>query len=253
MGKRVAYRIFMPFSLERDGALLSDEWVEKRIEFFEKYCLNSLLNQTFQDFKVWLMCGIHNKEVTDNHDWHDKIQLVYDTNNDKRGLNPFLNKLDTDYLCVSRLDSDDMYRYDAMETIKNFAEDNLSNQIEVAACRQNVDWDMVNWNLRDHFRRRPPFVTKVYPMRLYKSKDRVRNTMWVSHGSLGGQYAYQLPKWSICVIKHDENISNYTQRGEAGRPNESEELQKERLEDGTYFCIDKGKCKEFLKHYGVNV
>ena len=249
---KIAYRLFIPFSIDRAGALMPPEWVEDRIKLFESSCLKSILNaEEHEKFRIWLICGNHNKAVTDAHKFHPMIDLVYD-NGSKQGTHHFIKQLKEDYLSISRIDSDDLYHKTALKRIIEFSESHCNDRINIACIHETIDWDKVNWFIRYSVRPRPPFITKVLPRESFQNPNTVNAAIWVSHGQLGGNIAdVDLTGNLVCVIKHDENISNYTLRGQSGRPIKTLEEKEELLKSGKIASYDKEKIKKLIKEYGI--
>ena len=87
----------------------SDEWMQHRINLFEKYTLPSVLNQTCKNFKWLLSFDVSTPdEITDRYRGYPFIQIIHQYPADYvRSLYPEKLK-DGDWLITSRLDNDDM-------------------------------------------------------------------------------------------------------------------------------------------------
>ena len=96
------------------------EWINRRFEFFNRYTLNSLLRQSNRNFDIWVMCGSWRKKATDRLTWHKKIKLMYDN------AKAELEKLDTHYIAITRIDSDDLMHVDGMEEVINVTRTNIN-------------------------------------------------------------------------------------------------------------------------------
>jgi len=195
------------------------EWVKKRIEFFNKFTLPSLLNQNFQNFRISLICGNKHKAYTSNLNWNKRIELCYGKG--KSGtittgpgyptpglkIEEFLN-IDTDYIAITRLDSDDLLHREAMADVR----DNviMTDERRCLIFRKYLVWNMVNrYIMPVHHKRSPPFITHIFPKSIYKDYDEFTRQHFVSHRFAGGkvQETVELPADRICVVNHEENIS----------------------------------------------
>ena len=195
------------------------EWVKKRIELFNKFTLPSLLNQTFQDFRIFLICGNKHKKLTSKFNWNKRIELCYGKGKSgtittgpgypKPGLKveEFMS-IDTDYIAITRLDSDDLLHRDAMANVR----DNviMSDERRCLMFRKYLVWDMVNRYIKPIYHKRsPPFITHIFPKSIYKDYDEFARQHFISHRFAGGetQETIELPANRICVVNHGENIS----------------------------------------------
>ena len=90
----------------------SAEWTKKRIEFFQEWTLKSLRNQSVQDFRVFMLCSEKSKSLIGLYDWDANIEHCYDYGEAKFAA------LDTDYIAMTNLDSDDLFHKDAIKIIQ---------------------------------------------------------------------------------------------------------------------------------------
>ena len=84
-------------------------WIKRRIRIFNTFTLPSLLNQDFDDFQIFLFCGRKNKQLHKDIKKDDRLHLIYDY-----GKSKYLDEIETPYVNVTRIDSDDMFREDLM-------------------------------------------------------------------------------------------------------------------------------------------
>jgi len=177
----------------------SEDWVKERLEFFQRYTLRSLQNQTFPDFRIFLLCGKTFKHITSKWSLPSKVEVVYDNGRQK------YQEIDTDYVSITRIDSDDLYHKWAMENVR----DNLilSGQRECLIFRVGWSWDIVNTYLLYRERPSPPFYTHIFPKTMYRNWQQFHAEHFVGHGKAGGRLPGTkiLQKFRHCVIKHDAN------------------------------------------------
>jgi predicted hydrolase (HD superfamily) len=237
------YIVQIFLDIERpSGIVLTKAWVKYRINFFNSMVLKSLLNQTFKDFEIWLICGRRHKKITSNYKWHKRIKLIYPVGTDVVGdtftLSPLFEdsvpkllikefgEQDSDYLSITRLDSDDLLHRDAMEEVRERTERILKynpTSRKRFVFKQYVYWDTVNawisWQRWDN----PPFYV---------------------HGS-----SLELSSHKVLVTYHTENISRI-------KRNKSVEAItdfkfKEFKEKGFPFTRDKMEINKILSEFGV--
>lgn len=198
---------------------LTEEWVKYRIELFNKFTLPSLLNQTFQNFRIFLICGNKHKKLTSAHKWNKRIELCYGKGRsgtittapgyDKPGLRiEEFGKINTDYGAITRLDSDDMLHREAMMDVHNNVR--LSNKMDILIFRKYLYWDRVNrYVVPVHHKPSPPFIIHIFPKNIYKDYDKFASLHFIHHRFTGGRLSSvtELPANRICVINHQQNIS----------------------------------------------
>jgi len=158
---------------------IDGDWVRRRIDLFERLTLPSLLNQRYRDFDIWLLCGEKYRDITEAHEWHTRIKVLYDHGKE------IVTNLKTDYLAVTRLDSDDLLHRNVMQEIK----DNLilTDKRECLVYRENYLWDMINGYIRIKKRRSPAFFTHIFPKKIYRNWLAYANQHFIIHEDAGGR------------------------------------------------------------------
>jgi len=228
---------------EVEGMPLSREWVRDRMPLFSETTLKSLLNQSFNDFEIHLLCGSKYRKLTERFPWNSQIHLVYD-----KGRS-FLQELDTDYLAITRIDSDDLFHKDAMQEVSE--EVILSNKMEFLIFRKNLLWDRITGMIGRHIATSPPFFTHIYPKALYKDWDYFHATHLVDHGKAGGRRSgtKELGVNRVCVVKHSENISIVRQQVER-TPVTGQRLEKYKRQ-GKFVTDDLLEMRKILADFAV--
>jgi len=95
----------------------SAEWTKQRLDFFHSWTLKSLRNQTFKDFTILMFCREESREIIESYMWDENIRHCYD-----RGKQA-LSEIDTEFVSITRMDTDDLFRFDLMEKVaENFSE-----------------------------------------------------------------------------------------------------------------------------------
>jgi len=106
--------------------LLNPDWWKQRVGLFEKYTLKSLKRQAFKDFEIWTPISPHAPkegvkyllESAKKHGFH----AFYDVADNKTKFSkPYTEAIkrcgDADWLVLINIDSDDIYRSDAIRKI----------------------------------------------------------------------------------------------------------------------------------------
>ena len=201
---------------------LSLDWVKKRIEFFNRFTLPSLLNQTFQDFRIFLICGNKHKAYTSKFKWNKRVEICYgkgkvgtivtDPGYPKPGLKvEEFEKIDTDYLIITRLDSDDLFHREAMAEVRDNAERVLpADRRKCLAFKKYLIWDRRGKFIRPlHNKPSPPFIVHIFPKSIYKNYWNFASQHFLNHRFMGGGEpdTIELSADRVCVTKHGENIS----------------------------------------------
>ena len=238
------------------------EWVKKRIEFFNKFTLPSLLNQSFQDFRIFLICGNKHKAYTSNLNWNKRIELCYGKGKDgtittgpgypKPGLKieEFLN-IDTDYIAITRLDSDDLLHRDAMVDVR----DNviMTDELRCLVFRKYLLWDTANrYHKPIPHKRSPPFITHIFPKNIYKNYDEFARQHFINHRFAGGEAPgiIELPIDKICAVNHEENISRIKKNRRFVLLNKEERGELKKKE--TSYIYDVGGMARILRNFAVS-
>jgi len=241
---------------------LSLSWVKKRIEFFNRFTLPSLLNQSFQGFRIFLICGNKHKKYTSKLKWNKRVELCYgkgakgtitqDPGYPKPGLRiEEYGKIDTDYLAITRLDSDDMFHRDAMADVR----DNIimTDERRCLIFKKYLLWDTVNRYLHPiHHKRSPPFITHIFPRAIYKDYDKFAAQHFLSHRFAGGKLAetVELPADRVCVVNHESNISRLKKNRRLRLLNKEERDTLKR--EAPSYVYDVGGMMNVLRDFSVN-
>lgn len=203
----VTFAVHIFLDLDRPELILSPEWVKNRIALFHEFTLKSLLNQSFQGFRVMVLCGNRNDYITSEYPWHKRVSVHYGM-----GQEFYESEVDTDYVVAFRLDSDDLLHRDAMAEIRDVSLGVIQEGVGDGRClifRKNLCWDRVNRTLAPHDRQAPPFFTHIYGRKQYKNWETWRTRFFIPHGRAGGRWGgtRELSERKVCVVRHNNNIS----------------------------------------------
>jgi len=195
---------------DRPTLIVDAAWVKRRIEIFEKYTLRSLLGQAFKEFRIFLQCGSRNRAVTEAHAWHPQVETCYE------GGAKLYGAIDTDFLAITRIDSDDAFHRHAMAMVQETAartarRSGKLKRVKYYAFKKNICWDILNHFVIPHIRPSTPFVTRIYPRIIYKNPPLFNNLHFRAHGGggLGDRQAVEIAQNMVCVIKHGLNTSEF--------------------------------------------
>lgn len=222
---RVSHIVEIHFATKRPYFDLTEEWLEKRIKLFKSLTLNSLINQTLSDFRLWLYCDPEFKKFLERHKWHSKAELVYDFG--KRAL----QQIDSDFLSITRIDSDDLFHKAALADVSRGIR--FRPQRDCMIFRNILLWDVKNNFLGTLYMRGNPFFTHVFPKRIYKNWRSYSGQHLLPFGKSGAKAieANVLRANRACIVRHDLNYTNVTK---------SEALNNRKLVD-IYSALGLGK------------
>lgn len=199
------------------------DWVKNRVELFNRLTLPTLLNQTFQDFRIFLICGNKHKAYTSSLKWNKRVELCYGKGTDgtittdpgypepKLKIEEF-GEIDADYIAITRLDSDDLFHREAMADVRDAVNvyELMTAERECMMFRKYIVWDVVNrYIFPVHHKPSPPFYIHIFPKAIYKDYERFASQHFLSHRYAvpRNERTKELPANRICVVHHRDNIS----------------------------------------------
>lgn len=238
------------------------KWVKDRIKLFNQFTLPSLLNQTFQDFRIFLICGNKHKAYTSKLKWNKRIELCYgkgeegtittDPGYPKPGLKiEEFSKINTDYIAITRLDSDDVFHCNAMADVR----DNviMTDERRCLIFKKYLLWNTVNRYLYPvHHKKSPPFITHIFPKAIYKKYSKFAEQHFLSHRFAGGKLSetVELPADRVCVVNHEGNISRIKKNRRLTLLNKEE--RDELKEKESSYIYDVGGMSRILRNFAVS-
>lgn len=187
---------------DRETIVTPLSWVEWRSRFFELYTLRSLLNQTDQDFRIFVQIGERQRDFLEKFFFHPRLTICAE-----KGRSEYA-KFDTDYIAITRIDSDDLFHRENIAEIKRSLR--FSAKREVLVYKTRIVWDMINgYVISAHPRASSPFVTHIFPRSIYQNFERFKSEHFRSHGKDGAGDLTGIPlrEGRVCVTKHGRNIS----------------------------------------------
>ena len=193
---------------DRPDQFVTPEWVDFRLRWFHQYTLQSLLGQAFKDFRIFVQCGERHRARLEAYPWDPAVTVCFNRGHDEYA------KIDTDYLSITRIDSDDLFHHGNMAEVR----DNLilASARRVLCWKTRIVWDYVNGYLTsDHRRASSPFFTHIFPRSIYQNWPAFQAQHFLPHGvgGAGDLGAKALSRKRVCVVKHGWNHS-VLKRGE---------------------------------------
>lgn len=211
------------FSFDRANRILSPEWITERFKLFERYTLRSLLNQSFQDFRIFLLCGKRNKHITSKLSWHPKVEVYHVTGEDRlyrpKRQRPTsevkgYRNIDSDYLSITQLGSDDLFHKDLMAEIRDSVF--LDSKRSVLVVRKFIIWHTLqHYIINDGHSRTSAFITHVFPRSIYKNWKHFVTQCYLNPRVAGLDLptTKEIGPFKICSTRHAHNISDIKNKG----------------------------------------
>ena len=244
--------VFRPELKKRYGSYEGDcsaEWTRNRIEFFQEWTLKSLHNQSFQDFRIFMLCSKESKPLIDSYTWDTNIEHCYDYGKAS------YEALDTDYVSITRLDTDDLLHRDALKTIRENLV--LSDKVETMFFADYFRWLFHHdcfVRIADPFKDPPawsPSYTLVFPKAIYKNWENIRQHWFVVAPEIFANSDVKiLPSDMVCQIRIKESTHHRIHR--------EDPLQKARLEEELQIAsrfertiFSSNERIEILKKFGI--
>lgn len=174
--------IYIPFTGVGTNRILTDEWLADRIEIFKNYTLKSLLNQTNQDFVLWLsfrpeeqsnslvwqlVAYLNTQEITFFCSYYglmyfdDRNEEQTKTLKDRLTSQLNLMKLQMleddfkDWIYLTRIDSDDMFHKDVVQLIQDQEPFEGALTLQLGYVYNKDTQEVAEWNPLTN----PPFHT----------------------------------------------------------------------------------------------
>lgn len=202
---------------DRRTAAITQEWLDKRYEFFLTHTYKSLQCQTNKDWTLWIQCGDGIKP--------EHIRRLRDALPDAwfsfgdHAL-PVTHPLNTttDWVYVTRLDSDDLYAPDALEIVRNCKPQSKST--EASIFKRGYLHEIVSGKTGVYHNPSSPFHTLMIPRDVWSSPE-AYGDLWKrvgDHSRVAGSLPSQaLPDFKFTVLIHGNNfISTYNYGRERG-------------------------------------
>lgn len=175
--------------------LRSAKWTKKRIRFFRNYTLKSLLNQSFDHFRIFLFCGHRFRAITENFDFGtDRVERIYDF-----GQRAY-QEIEADRVSIMRIDSDDLFHRNMMEEVRKIVS---KDGRKMFSARRLIQWNILRNFVTDIKIPVSPFTNHIFPKTIYKDFDLLRKHQFGGYRSA----PELLPERHVCIIRHRANVT----------------------------------------------
>lgn len=145
--------------------ILDEDYLEERLDIFEKYTLQSMKKQTNQNF-TWLILfhkRTPNKFKQRIHQLKNEVNFVdlYFDDEDKFSFLDYCNneEKNTDWFITTRIDNDDMFEEDYIEQIQEYANNNLHTCI--LSFERGVKYDLNSRKTYEYERKDNHFLSMI--------------------------------------------------------------------------------------------
>lgn len=186
---------------------LTKDWIEHRMTIFMNYTFKSLKGQTNQDFETIILYDILSEElIFEALNAYNSLPHNMHFMPKKEGLKYIKKSLDSyDYLCFTKLDSDNMYHTSYMEFLHNY---NPKETSEFLAFSKGYAFNALTGELATYTATREYFY-----VRLLKVEDYLKGNLPpipIGQTESAKQIAYELiedvPIFTI--VCHGTNVNN---------------------------------------------
>lgn len=169
-------------------------WVERRCKIFKNFTLQSLLNQEFNNFEIWLYCGLRHRAITSSFDF-DGVRVCYDYGQ------KFISELQQPWFSLTRIDSDDCFHKEAMAEVRD--------KIRLMPQRTTMGFkDLIQWNMLQNFISDiriviSPFTTHCWPRSMYRDFKKINREQFAAYR----RPQMRLSHRKVCIIRHRDNVT----------------------------------------------
>ena len=171
-------------------------WVKRRIRLFNAFTLPSLLNQQFEDFQIFLFCGRTFQRLHKDITKHERLHVIYDN-----GRTKYLSEIQTPYVNITRIDSDDMFRKDLMDEVTGKVK--RTDKRECLVFKHVIQWNTHHKFISDFYLPRSPFCSHTFPRSIY--------TDWIAFKKQQFMDYKSCPRLGtpgkVCIIRHGANVT----------------------------------------------
>ena len=183
---------------------ITDEWIASRIAFCKAYTLKSLQAQSFKDFSLWFCCDPGMEEAMEP--LRDVPGVFTFGEHYSQASSP--KPQASDFIYVTRVDSDDLYRHDALEIFSR-QPPSQSDGPEALMFQRGYLYDIETKRIGVYFKHSSPFHCVMWPTNMFLDPEQYRSHYCGDHSKVKGFYRTRmLDPWKICVLTHGGNYSS---------------------------------------------
>jgi len=246
---RVRFVVETFLAYDRPTQTPSPEWVQFRLRWFVDHTLRSLRAQTWREFEIFVQTGERYRDLVNAFAWPDDVRVCR-----QRGREAYQEGLGRyDFLSMTRIDSDDLFRQDAMDEVRAAVLSRLPvKERTVLVFPARSVWDAMNGLIiGPHTRPSSPFFTHIFPYSMVADWPAFQAAHFCGHGSggAGDRGAMHLSRDKVMVVKHGWNWSNL-KRGKSW-PKKAADLEKLQAQfPGVEVTCDPARIAAILSEYG---
>lgn len=187
-------------------ARLTKEWIENRLDIFERFTLKGFKAQVNQEFEAYLQCDETTMSIINECLSHRETlpqNVHFDTvANCNKGI---LKDLDQyQFLYWVRVDSDNIYHKDFVEKLHQYVP---KEETEVIISQNGYVYDGRDGALASYYQPSPPFYAYVYKAEDYINKKRYSSIG--GHGNVIKILKYELLEGNNYIVTlHGKNVLN---------------------------------------------
>ncbi len=209
---------------DRRTPAITQEWLDRRYAFFAEHTLKSLEAQRFQDFGLWFCCveGMEGcvqklKNLLPAICKRRRAYFTFPSSpkpKQEQHLTYAANFLpedvqrmrQCDYVCVTRIDSDDLYSSDAMQIVHDTMPLEFG-RVESSIFARGYMHDLRTGEVGVYLNPSSPFHTLMIPMPVFMNEEAYNKLDIGDHSVVRSRWPCQvLPSWKFTVLVHGNNF-----------------------------------------------
>lgn len=212
--------------------VIEKAWIDQRFNIWKNFTYKSACNQIDQDYKYILEIDEVNYEYTSSlfNSLNDpKLILLKNT--------LFENKINTENNIIARVDSDDLYRNDAVFLFKKAFEQN--KDIDYVIMSKGYFINVKTFEIKRYYSPSGPFFAAKIPNNLNTYKSSMDTPIFIGHGQVRTKKHIFIDDNMAMVTSHDYNTDQWQFRQTAQhtsnvgvvRMHEAEDCSEEELKN----------------------
>lgn len=174
----------------------SPQWTIHRMRLFQNFTLQSLLNQSDLDFRIFLFLDPDMKKIHNKFALHPKVERIYDD-----GKRMYTKEIDRSHAFVFRTDSDDLLHKDCIAIMKHLAV--YENYRTCNVLHRVYQWNTYHKFTSEFVLPRSPFTAHTFPRSIYSDWSRMKVEQFMDYKSCPHTVRERL----ICIVRHGRNVT----------------------------------------------
>lgn len=250
MSRKIFHLVKVHFDRRRPD--IDQAWLNARYEFFLKNTLLSLDAQTYRDWRLWVCCGPGMEETIE-----PLRKKVYEG---ARAFFSFLSPTPkvgehvihelkknaavweelqaSEYVYVTRIDSDDLYSSDAL-AIAHAVHPYKPGEVEASIFPRGYLHNMQTGEVGIYTNASGPFHTIMIPTRIFLDEEAYNKYPIGDHSVVRSSFPYHvLPEWKFTVNLHGNNFLSTWDYGRTAGPVEKDWTVQRFMDQPVTFEVD---------------